>query len=72
MELVLDALAMAVARRKPGGGLLHHSDRSCQYTSLEFGHTLKEAGILPSIGIEGWGVWATRMITRWRNRSCRP
>ncbi len=30
------ALAMAVARRRPGPGLLVHSDRGCQYTSAEY------------------------------------
>ncbi len=28
---VIDALSMALRRRKPRGGLLHHSDRGCQY-----------------------------------------
>jgi transposase InsO family protein len=33
-ELVVDALQMAIARRKPSPGLVHHSDRGVQYTSL--------------------------------------
>lgn len=49
-ELVTDALSMAVARRKPGSGLIHHSDRGTQYTSVEFGRALGESGILPSMG----------------------
>jgi putative transposase len=32
-SLVEDALAMAAGRREVGEGLLHHSDRGCQYTS---------------------------------------
>ena len=28
-ELVVDALQMAIARRKPSPGLVHHSDREC-------------------------------------------
>jgi putative transposase len=52
-ELVVGALGMAVGRRKPGEGLIHHSDRGSQYTSLEFGQRLKEAGILPSMGSVG-------------------
>ena len=31
-------------------GLVHHSDRGSQYTSVEFGKRLKEAGLLPSMG----------------------
>jgi putative transposase len=32
-ELVAKAFQMALARRRPKAGLLHHSDRGCQYTS---------------------------------------
>lgn len=35
-ELASDALAMAVASRCPGEGLLHQSDRGCQYTSEDY------------------------------------
>jgi len=35
-QLVLDALEMAVKSRRPEAGLLHHSDRGCQYTSRAF------------------------------------
>ncbi len=52
-ELVVDALTMAVARRQPEEGLIHHSDRGCQYTSLEFGRALQQAGILSSMGSVG-------------------
>jgi putative transposase len=52
-ELVLDALAMALQRRKPRPGLVHHSDRGSQYTSLAFGTTLADAGALPSMGRRG-------------------
>lgn len=33
---VLDALNMAIAQRQPDG-VIHHSDRGCQYTSYAFG-----------------------------------
>jgi putative transposase len=33
-ELVVDALEMALGRRKPAAGLIHHSDRGVQYTAL--------------------------------------
>src|SRR5829696_2461675 len=49
-ELVLDALNMAIYNRRPEPGLIHHSDRGSQYTSVEFGSRLKEAGFLPSMG----------------------
>jgi putative transposase len=52
-ELVVDALAMAVTRRRPPAGLVHHSDRGSQYTSLVFGRTLRESGLLQSVGRRG-------------------
>lgn len=52
-ELVVDALRMAVARRNPALGLIHHSDRGVQYTALSFGEKLKEVGITPSMGRTG-------------------
>jgi putative transposase len=52
-ELVVDALGMAVTRRRPRPGLVHHSDRGSQYTSLAFGKTMQQAGILPSMGRRG-------------------
>lgn len=52
-ELVMDALGMAVARRKPLAGLVHHSDRGSQYTAISFGKHLEEANILPSMGRTG-------------------
>ena len=52
-ELVVDALRMAVWRRKPAPGLVHHSDQGVQYTSLSFGQRLKEVGITPSMGRTG-------------------
>jgi len=52
-ELVVEALEMALWNRTPGGGLVHHSDRGCQYTSFTFGRRLLEAGIVPSMGSVG-------------------
>jgi putative transposase len=52
-ELVTAALDMAVARRRPGPGLVHHSDHGTQYTSLAFGRRLREAGIAASMGSVG-------------------
>ncbi len=52
-ELVVDALQMAVWRRKPAPGLVHHSDQGVQYTALSFSERLKEVGITPSMGRTG-------------------
>jgi putative transposase len=52
-DLVVDALAMAVTRRRPPAGLVHHSDRGSQYTSLSFGKTLRESGLVASMGSRG-------------------
>ncbi len=49
-ELVVDALEMAVARRRPAPGLVHHSDQGSQYVSLLFGERCREADIEISIG----------------------
>ncbi len=49
-ELVTDALDMALGRRDPEPGLIHHSDRGSQYTSVAFGQRLAEAGAVPSMG----------------------
>jgi len=52
-QLVVGALQMAIARRKPSPRLVHHSDRGVQYTSLSFGKRLEDEGLLPSMGQVG-------------------
>jgi putative transposase len=52
-ELVAAALEMAIRRRNPSAGLIHHSDRGVQYTALSFGKRLEQAGIVPSMGRAG-------------------
>lgn len=52
-ELVLDALNMAVWNRRPGEGVIHHSDHGSQYTSLAFTNRLKQAGLVGSMGTVG-------------------
>jgi putative transposase len=52
-ELVVDALGMALARRRPEPGLIHHSDQGSQYVSLGFGQTARDAGIAISMGSRG-------------------
>jgi len=51
-ELVLDALNMAVAQRRPTT-VIHHSDQGCQYTAITFGLRCREAGVRPSMGSVG-------------------
>jgi putative transposase len=51
--LVLDALKMALARRRPPPGLIHHSDQGSQYVSLAFGRAAGDAGIAVSMGSRG-------------------
>jgi putative transposase len=43
---------MALTMRRPKG-VIHHSDRGSQYTSIEFGHHCRAAGVHPSIGSVG-------------------
>jgi len=51
-RLVLDALDMAIASRRPKD-VIHHSDKGSQYTSWAFGHRCRAAGIRPSTGTAG-------------------
>ena len=52
-ELVVDAVEMAIQRRRPARGLVHHSDHGSQYVSLAMGEHLREAGIETSMGEKG-------------------
>lgn len=52
-DLVVDALQMAVHRRRPEPGLIHHSDQGGQYVSLGFGQQARDAGISISMGSKG-------------------
>ena len=51
-ELVLGALNMAIGQRRPQG-VIHHSDRGSQYTSLAFGKRCREMGVVTSTGSAG-------------------
>lgn len=51
-QLVLDALNMAIHRRRPED-VVHHSDQGTQYTSIAFGLRCREAGVRPSMGSVG-------------------
>jgi putative transposase len=52
-ELVVDALQMALSRRRPDPGPVHHSDQGSQYVSLGFGQAAHDAGIALSMGSRG-------------------
>jgi transposase InsO family protein len=52
-ELPLAALQMAVGRRRLKAGLLHHSDRGCQYTSADYRAVLAELGVTVSMSRKG-------------------
>lgn len=66
-DLVADALTMALARRRPSGGLLHHSDRGVQYASDAYQSLLQDHRIEVSMSGKGdcWdnavmeSFWAT-------------
>ena len=46
-ELVLDALNMALAQRRPVS-VIHHCDHGCQYTSYAFGKRCQDLGVMSS------------------------
>lgn len=52
-SLVLRALRMALGRRLPAAGLLHHSDRGSQYASGAYRDALSELGIVCSMSRKG-------------------
>jgi putative transposase len=52
-ELVLDALEMANGLRQPEAGLIAHTDRGSQYTSIRYTDRLDELGAAPSVGSRG-------------------
>jgi len=52
-HLTIKALDMAVKRRCPGTGLLHHSDQGCTYASEDYQTILKTYGITASMSRRG-------------------
>jgi len=52
-ELITDAFNMAIYQRSPGVGLIHHSDRGCQYASNLYQETLQQHGIICSMSRKG-------------------
>lgn len=52
-QLVIDALSMAVQRRRPPSGLIFHSDRGSQYASADFQSLLVKHGMRCSMSRKG-------------------
>ena len=80
-KLVCDALQMALWRRRPKTGLIHHSDRGSQYASKAFRRLLKAYGIKGSMSRKG-DCWDNAVVesffgslkqelVQWRNYQTR-
>ena len=52
-ELALSALEMAVGLRRPGPGLIHHSDQGVQYACGDFQRLLARHQLVPSMSRRG-------------------
>ena len=52
-ELTLKAMQMALLHRDPAPGLVHHSDRGCQYTSAVYENLLTAYDVLQSVSRPG-------------------
>lgn len=62
-ELTLSALEMAVGRRRPGRGLIHHSDRGSQYVAREYRQRLQAHGLRASMSRKG-DCWDNAVMER--------
>jgi transposase InsO family protein len=80
VELVKSALMMAIGRRKPGNGLVHHSDRGVQYACDEYRRLLQNQGMISSMSRSGncldnavaerfFCTLKTESSVNWRNMS---
>ena len=81
-NLVSQSLLMAVKARRPGKGLLHHSDRGSQYCSHEYQSLLKQFGLEASMSQRGncfdnapmesfWGILKQELVHHRHYRSRR-
>ncbi len=52
-ELVIEALQMAITNRRPGRGLVIHSDRGSQYASYDYQQLLQQYGFICSMSRKG-------------------
>ena len=62
-ELALEALDMALGRRRPPQGLIHHSDRGSQYAAGEYRARLDQHGLLASMSRKG-DCWDNAVMER--------
>lgn len=62
-QLTLDALDMALGRRRPRPGLLHHSDRGSQYAAGNYQARLRLHKIVPSMSRKG-NCWDNAVMER--------
>jgi putative transposase len=53
VKMVKEALLMAIGRRQPDPGLIHHSDRGTQYACHEYRRLLQSYGIVSSMSRSG-------------------
>jgi len=60
-SLVTEALSMAYWRRKPGQGLIHHSDRGSQYAGCEYQNLLGACGMICSMSRKG-NCWDNAVV----------
>jgi putative transposase len=71
--LVMQALFRACATKRPGKGLIHHSDRGSQYCAHDYQKLLKQFGMIPSMNRKGncwdnapmesfWGTLKTELV----------
>ena len=79
-ELVERALVMAIGRRRPGTGLIHHSDRGVQYASYQYRTLLENNGMISSMSRSGdcldnavaerfFCTLKTECLTNWQDSS---
>lgn len=62
-ELVSEAFIMAIKKRKPKTQLMHHSDRGCQYASLNYRSLLAKHGVIVSMSRKG-NCWDNAVMER--------
>lgn len=53
LQLVLDALGMALRQRRPAGGLIHHTDQGSVYTARPYQEALRLNGLQVSMSGKG-------------------
>jgi putative transposase len=63
-KLVLEALKMAAGRRRPGPGLIHHSDRGSQYACGDYQRALSSHDMICSMSRKG-DCWDNAPMESW-------